>query len=207
MLKKTILTLSTLLLMSGCVTKEVIYRPTPQTIPQQPTTQRTHPLKSHTFAGERLTASQRVSDLVYEIERLNNNTAYLEIDSNQNVQVGAYLNISVTPNRAGYLKIITIDPNGERSQVVPNFKHNGYLRANERFYTNNEKFALKATNPKGLHYVVILFSQRRVNLAVQQGMSGYNGLESDQDFINILQSINNQNYGKSYIHIFPMRIH
>ena len=195
-----------MLLMSGCVTKEIIYRPAP--VVTQPTTEaQHHPLKSHTFAGERLTATQRVSDLVYEIEKLNNNTAHLEINSNQNVQVGGFLNITATPNRAGYLKVITIDPNGERSQVVPNFKHNGYLQANQRFYSNNDKFVLKATNPKGLHFVLMIFTEQRVNLAVQQGMSGYNGLNSDQDLLNILQSINNQNYGKSHISIFPMRIY
>lgn len=205
MLKTTILTLSALFLMSGCVTKEIIYQPTPQPIGQEIVH---HPIISHTFSGEELKASQRVSDLVYEIQRLNNNSAYLEVESNQNVKVGDFLNIAVTPNIDGYLQIVIIDPNAERSKVLPNYKHNGYIRANEKFYTNNDNFALKATNPKGLHFVVIIFSQQRVNLAVQQGINGgYNALNSDQDFIHILQSINSQNYGKSYIRVFPIRVY
>jgi len=199
MLKQILLTTTTLLLLSGCVTKEIVY----QTLPPTPVVKS----ESHTFAGQTLTATPRVSNLVQQIKALSTNSAYLDLNSNQNVQVGAFLNIAVTPNRAGYLKVVIIDPNGDRSLVVPNTINSGYLHANQRFYSNNENFALKATKPTGLHYVVVIFSEQNARLIMQQGMNGYNAITNDQDFLNILQRIKNQDYGKSNISIFPIRIY
>ncbi|CAA6811975.1 MAG: Unknown protein [uncultured Sulfurovum sp.] len=199
MLKQILLTTTTLLLLSGCVTKEIVY----QTLPQTPVAKS----ESHTFSGQTLTATPQVSNLVQQIKALSSNSAYLDLNSNQNVRVGGFLNIDATPNRAGYLKVVIIDPNGDRSLVVPNTINSGYLHANQRFYSNNENFALKATKPTGLHYVVVIFSEQNARLIMQQGMNGYNAINNDQDFLNILQRIKNQDYGKSNISIFPMRIY
>lgn len=195
MLKQILLTSTALLFMSGCVTKEIVHQPT------------TPQFESHTFAGETLTATPKVSALVQKIKALSSNSAYIDLNANQNVRVGNFLNISATPNQDGYLKLIIIDPNGERKLVLPNGIHNGYLKANKPFYTNNEQFALKTTKPTGLHYVVVIFSKQNARMVMQQGANGYNALKSDQDFLNILQQIKNQNYGKSHISIFPMRIY
>jgi hypothetical protein len=200
MLKNIILSTTALLLMSGCVTKEIVYPPILMT-------QQSIPLKTETFAGQTITATQNVSKMVYKIESLKSNSAYLDLDSNQNIQVGNFLNISATPNRNGYLKVIIIDPNGERKMVLPNTISNGYLQANQRFYTNNEQFALKTTKPTGLHYVVVIFSEQNARMIMQQGSNGYNAIANEQDFINMLQRIKNQDYGKSHISIFPMRIY
>jgi len=206
MLKQILLTSTALLLMNGCVTKEIIYQQAPErTAIIVPVVE--IKAESQTFAGQTLTATPQVSQLVKKIKNLSTNTVHVELSSNQNVQVGNFLNISATPNRAGYLKIIIIDPNGERSLVLPNGISKGFLQANQRFYSNNNQFALKAMNPKGLHYVVIVFSEQNARMIMQQGMNGYNAIKSDQDFINILQQIKNQNYGKSHISIFPMRIY
>jgi len=199
MLKKIILTTTALLLMSGCVTKEIHY----QTVPQQTAIE----LESHTFAGETLSATPQVSLLVNKIKALKSNSAYLEVNAHQNIQVNNFLNIIATPNQAGYLKLIVIDPNGERKLVLPNSIGNGYLNAHQRFQSNNSQFALKATKPTGLHYVVVVFSEQNARMVMQQGMNGYDAIHNDQDFINILQSIKNQRYGKSHISIFPMRIY
>jgi biopolymer transport protein ExbD len=207
MLKQILLSSTTLLLLSGCVTKEVIHQPIPQ-----PTTQ-TMPMvlpvvtpESHTFAGETLTATPKVSKLVKQIKSLNSNTAYIDLNANQNIQVGNFLNISATPNQAGYLKLIIIDPDGQRKLVLPNSIHNGFLQANQRFSSNNGQFALQTTKPTGLHYVVVVFSEQNARMVMQQGANGYNTINNDQDFINMLQRIKNQDYGKSHISIFPMRI-
>ena len=202
MLKNIILTTTTLLLMSGCVTKEIVYQPQPVTT-QQATVQ----LKTETFAGQTITATQSVSQLVYKIENLKSNSAYLDLNSNQNIQVGSFLNISATPNQAGYLKVLIIDPNGERRLVLPNSISNGYLQANQRFSTNNDQFALKTTKPTGLHYVVVVFSEQNARMIMQQGSNGYNAIANDQDFINMLQRVKNRDYGRSHISIFPMRIY
>lgn len=208
MLKQILLTSTALLFMSGCVTKEIVYQPTtPQAQVMPSITPTMVHLESHTFAGETLTATQQVSALVQKIKSLSSNSAYLDLNANQNVQVGGFLNISATPNQAGYLKLIIIDPNGERKLVLPNSIHRGYLQANQRFYTNNEQFALKTTKPTGLHYVVVIFSEQNARMVMQQGANGYNALNNDQDFLNILQQIKNQNYGKSHISIFPIRIY
>ena len=197
MFKQILLSLTALLVVSGCATKKTT--PPHYVAPS--------PLESATFAGETLTATPQVSDLVKKIKKLSTQTAYIDLNANQNVQVGNFLNISATPNQSGYLKLIIIDPNGERKLVLPNGIHNGYLEANQRFYTNNEQFALKTTKPTGLHYVVVIFSEQNARMVMQQGTNGYNAINNDQDLFSILQSIKQQNYGKSHISIFPMRIY
>lgn len=200
MLKQILLTSTALLLMSGCVTKEIVYQPVPK-----PSTVK---LESHTFAGQTLTATPKVSQLVQQIKALSSNTAYIDLNANQNIAVGDFLNISVTPNQAGYLKLIIIDPNGERKLVLPNSVHNGYLKANQRFYTNNDQFALKTTKPRGLHYVIVVFSEQNARMIMQQGINGgYNAINNDHDLLSLLQSIKQQNYGKSHISVFPIRIY
>jgi len=204
MLKTTLLTATTLLLMSGCVTKEIYY-PQPTMVAQE-SSDSTFTIRTERLAGATLTATSAVSSLITQIEQLNNNTAYVDFEGKQNVRVGEFLNIRATPNINGYLKIVIIDPNGEKYTVLPNVKHNGYLKAHQRFYTNHEDFALKATKPTGLHYVVEIFSEYRSPLCVRQGM---NGIEhhTDQQFIRLLESINNQQYGRSNIRIFPLHIY
>ena len=200
MLKQILLTSTALLLMSGCVTKEIVYQPVPK-----PSTVK---LESHTFAGQTLTATPKVSQLVQQIKALSSNTAYIDLNANQNIAVGDFLNISVTPNQAGYLKLIIIDPNGERKLVLPNSVHNGYLKANQRFYTNNDQFALKTTKPRGLHYVIVVFSEQNARMIMKQGINGgYNAINNDHDLLSLLQSIKQQNYGKSHISVFPIRIY
>ena len=207
MLKQLLLSSTALLVMSGCATKTV-----PQPLPQR--TVQIVPMvipvvepETHTFAGETLTAIPQVSALVKQIKALSSNSAYLELNANQNVEVGNFLNIAATPNQSGYLKLIIIDPNGERKLVLPNDIHNGYLQANQRFYTNNEQFTLRATKPKGLHYVVVVFTEQNARMIMQQGTHGYNAINNDQDLLSLLQSIKEQKYGRSHISIFPMRIY
>lgn len=208
MLKQILLTSTALLFMSGCVTKEVVPQPLPpRTVQIVPMVVPIVKPESHTFAGETLTATAQVSKLIQKIKALSSDTAYIDLNANQNIELGNFLNISATPNHAGYLKLIIIDPNGERKLVLPNGIHNGYLKANERFYTNNNQFALKTTKPRGLHYVVAIFSEQNARMIMQQGMNGYNAIENDQDLLSILQSIKHQNYGKSHISVFPMRIY
>lgn len=199
MLKKILLSSTLLLLMSGCVTKEVVYQP----IVQAPLPK----TESQTFAGETLHATPQVSQLVQQIKALRTQTAYVDLNSNQNIQVGAFLNITATSNRSGYLKVIIIDPNGDRSLALPNSINQGYVQANQEFRSNNDNFTLKATKPTGLHYVLTIFSEQNPRLVVQQGMNGYNALTNNQDLLNILQRIKNQDYGKSNIAIFPIRIY
>jgi len=227
MIKKTILSTSVLLLMNGCVIKEksIIRQPAPQESkvvyyqPEHSVVERSivHiteeipssaiELQTENFIGQTVTATAEVSQLINEIKTLNNNTADIEINSNQNIKLGAFLNIEATPSQAGYFKIVIIDPNGRRSLALPNSISRGYLKAHQRFYSNNGQFALKATNPKGLHYVVTIFSEKNARLIVKQGQNGHDAIYSNQDFINILNQINNQEYGRSHISVFPMRIY
>ncbi len=215
MIQKILLTTTTLLLMSGCVTKEIVYvEKNPVTTPmaqiQQPIIYTQAPaieIETATFAGESISASPKVSRLVYNIKALSTNSAYLDLNSNQNIKVGSFLNISATPNQTGYLKLIIIDPNGDRKLVLPNSISNGYIKANQTFNTNNNKFALKASKPRGLHYVIAIFSEQNARVVMRQGERGYDAINSDQDLLDILQRIKNGNYGKSHISIFPMRIY
>lgn len=205
--------------MSGCVTKEIIHvEKQPVTTPMVSIhTQQPQPIihsqvpaieiESATFAGESISATPKVSRLVHHIKALSTNSAYLDLNSNQNIEVGRFLNISATPNQTGYLKLIIIDPNGDRKLVLPNSISKGYLKANQTFYTSNDKFALKASKPRGLHYVIAIFSEQNARVVMRQGERGYDAINSDQDLLDILQRIKNRNYGKAHISIFPMRIY
>ena len=230
MLKQILFTSTALLVMNGCVIKERVIVQEPKSNKYQPlqeavsypihnviieervATEPTIPesaieLKREKFAGETLMATPEVSSLIAEIESLSTQTAYLKVNAKQNVEVGAFLNIEATPNRAGYLKIMIIDPNGERSLVLPNSMGGGRLKANEHFYSNNSKFAFKATNPTGLHYVLMIFSEQNARMVMRQGANGYDAINNNQDLIDILSRINAQEYGRSYISVFPMRIY
>lgn len=177
-MKHTLLSLIAILSINGCMST------TPPT-----------PVKTHTFAGGKLVASPQVSQLVKEIEALSQyNTMNINLDSNQNVKIGQALNISVTPSQNGYLKIVVINPQGDKELVMQNALHSGYLKANRKFSTTNKKFSLRAFNPKGLHYVVTVFSQNNSHLDT-------NNLLSE------LQEISRGKYMGHAISIYPMRVY
>ncbi|MCK4442565.1 MAG: DUF4384 domain-containing protein [Sulfurovaceae bacterium] len=203
MYKNILLPLTALLFLSGCVTKEPMVQPTTNYIMPHKST------KCHQFANKKLCATQRVSELVNQIESLSGaNGINLELNSNQNIQLGSLLDLKAIPNSDGYLKIVLINPNGKKTILLPNKYTNGFIKANQTFYSNNENFGIKTVYPKGLHYLVIIFSQSQVPLRVTQGMRVvYDGLKSDQDFIQILREIKSKTYGDSYISLFPVNIY
>ena len=179
MLKKTITSFGAVLLLSACSTTQ----PTPE------------PVSSYSFAGGTLYASPEVSELVATVESLQHkNNMKLHVNSIQNVKVGKALNISAKPEKSGYLKIAVINPEGKESFLVPNALHKGYIKANGYFSTNNKKFKLKAEDPKGLHYVIVAFSEKDSKLSVGTHLiKGLEEIESDK-------------YGKHFISIFPLRV-
>lgn len=153
--------------------------------------------KVHTFGGgKQLIATAEVSTLVKEIEALKpyNNLA-IDLDSNQNVKIGKSLKISLKPKQSGYLKLVAINPEGKKSLLMPNDLHNGYLKANQKFSTTNNKFSLKAFSPKGLHYIVAVFTQKNFHLDLKQ------------NFLEQLHQIKEGNYLNHAISIYPMRVY
>ncbi len=181
MTKKILIALSTIWLLAGCVNSST---------PAVPS------VESHTFAGVTLRATPQVSQLVSDIKVLQqNNTMALSLNSNQNVRIGQALNIRVRPNKSGYLKVVIINPRGEQSLVMPNFKHKGHLKANRSFSTTNQYFSLRADQPKGLHYVVVAFSQNDSRLSASPNL------------LSELSAISNESYGQHYISVFPMRVY
>lgn len=204
MYKQLFIATTLLIFLSGCVTKEVVYQPLPQNL--EPTTL-IEAKESHTFAGETLTATHKVSKLVRQIKQRLSDTAYVDLNANQNIELGHFLNIRATPNLDGFLKLMVIDPNGDRKLVLPNTVHRGYLKANQTFYSNNEQFTLQTTKPRGLHYVMVIFTQNNARMQMQQGVKGYDALHNDQDLLDLLQNIQHQHYGKSHVALFPLRIY
>ena len=152
-------------------------------------------LKTHSFAGAKLVATAKVSNLVTEIEALeSSNTMSINLNSNQNVKIGKALNISLTPSENGYLKIIIVNPKGEKDLVIQNSLHNGYIKANHKFSTTNNKFSLRAFNPQGLHYVITIFSQK-------------NSYINTKNLLSKLKDISKGKYLKHNISIYPMRVY
>ena len=180
MIKKTILSLGTILLLSACTTSQ----------PEVSTS-----LSSYSFAGGTLYATPEVSNLVASVKALQHtNNMKLNVNSIQNVKVGKALNISAKPELKGYLKIAVINPEGKEAFLLPNALHRGYVKANGYFSTNNSKFKLKAEDPKGLHYVIVAFSEKDSKLSVGTHLlKGLEEIESDK-------------YGKHFISVFPLRV-
>jgi hypothetical protein len=145
--------------------------------------------------------------LMEQIASFRTNEVNLRLTSNHDIKLGSFLNISVQPSHTGYLNIIIIDPNQERSLVLPNGMSSGYIRANQRFSTTNNKFALKTTEPLGLHQVLVIFSQKNPRMVMRQGEGGYDAIKNDQDLIEMLERIHNQEYGKSHVSDFPMHVY
>ncbi|HFU77094.1 MAG TPA: DUF4384 domain-containing protein, partial [Epsilonproteobacteria bacterium] len=190
--KKVILPLTAIWLLSGCTTTQ----PQPTTVMViQSTPQTKVELKCSTFPTGEVCATPKLSSVVEDIERVQHTTAHLDLVSNQNVPVGGFLNIEATSNTDGYLKLLIIDPDTRTYTVLPNAAHGGYLKAGERFYTNNEQFNFRATNPKGLHYVLAIFTQYRLPLALQKGSSTlYNANRSHGDLMRVLGQVKGQSY-------------
>jgi len=227
-MKKTLLATATLILMGGCATKAPIATPTEQSkvnivmpvganapsitiapdssviISSQPTIQPTTIYYEEPLQEQSPIITQT---LIEQIESLRTNQVNLNLTSNHNIRLGSFLNITVQPNLSGYLNLIIIDPYKKRSLALPNGRSNGYIRANQRFSTNNSRFALKATNPTGLHQVVVVFSEKNPRMIMKQGQNGYDAIANDQDLIDILERIHNQEYGRSHISVFSMRIY
>jgi len=205
MLQKILLTTTALLFMSGCVTKEIVPPPVAPIITQvTPPT----PILVENFAGERLHATPEVSKMVQRIRALESHSAYLEFaQANQNIHVGNFLNLSLKANVSGYLKLIIINPYGERSLLLPNGLSRGYLQAQHYFNANNEAFGLKTSKPTGLHYLVVIFSEKNARMVMQQGSNGYNALQNEQDLYSILERIKSGDFGKNHISLYPIRIH
>jgi len=195
MIKQFIITTTIAFLVSGCASQKIYVNNIK--IDREP-------LKSHAFANIKLTATPKVSKLIYKIDNMEkSNSINLNLNATQNIRKGDLLDISAKPNSSGYLKILVVEPNGKLALVVPNFTHNGYIKAYQSFYVNkNKRFKLRTTNPKGLHYIVAIFTQDLIpkQLYKQMDSTHYN-------LINILQDINSQRYGKSHISSFPIRIY
>jgi len=195
MIKKFIITTTIAFLVSGCTSQKIYIDNVNIT---------TKPLKSHTFASTKLTATPKVSKLIYKIDNMQkSNSINLNLNATQNIRIGSLLDITAKPTTSGYLKILVVEPNGKLALVVPNFTHNGYIKAYQSFYVNkNKRFKLRTTNPKGLHYIVAIFTQDLIPKQVYKKMDS-----THYNLINILQDINSQRYGKSHISSFPIRIY
>ena len=177
-MKYTLFSILVLLSISGCSTSTP---PAPQS--------------TYSFAGGKLVANASVSALVQKVEALEpSNTMTINLDSNQNVKIGQALNISLRPLQSGYLKIVVINPQGKKSLLMPNQLHKGYIKAKRRFSTTNKKFSLRAFNPKGLHYIITVFSQNNSHL-------------DPNNLLVELQQISQGKYGNHNISIYPMRVY
>lgn len=184
MLKKLLLTSTTLLLMSGCVTKEIIYRPISQPY---------------------IDTSKDKS--IEKIKSFENHNKLLSFSLNPNLKVGEFLNINAVPTIDGYLKIISINPKGKRELILPNRFRGSRLEAGEILSSNSSNFSLKTTKPTGLHHILVIFTQENPRLIIQQGMRiNYNAIDNDEDLYYLLKQIKNGIYGKSYISLFDVKI-
>lgn len=195
MIKQLIITTTIAFLVSGCTSQKIYI---------DNVNINSKPLKSHTFANTKLTATPKVSKLIYKIDNMQKlNSINLNLNATQNIRIGSLLDISAKPTSSGYLKILVVEPNGKLALVVPNFTHSGYIKAYKNFYVNqNKRFKLRTTNPKGLHYIIAIFTQHSIPKQVYKQMDSTN-----YNLINILQDVNSKRYGKSHISSFPIRIY
>jgi len=102
-----------------------------------------------------------------------------------------------------------INPDGSRSLIFPNraTSRDSYLKANEVFSTENGRFKLKATEPKGKHHLLTIFCQENPYLIVTQGEKRFNAIKYDKDLIKVLKNIDKGSYKKCDVSITPIEIY
>jgi hypothetical protein len=171
MYQKIILS-TTIIALTGCVQ--------PQPIVQQsiPTTQQ-------------IVVSKTALEQIREFENSSGISANVNLPSN--LKMGKFLNLAVTPNVNGYLKLVVINPNDKIETVLPNRYDSGFVRANSTLQTDHKTFGIKTFPPRGLHNILVLFTEKKTP-------SGY-------AILSTLQDVKSGQYGRSYIKLFALDIH
>jgi len=174
MYKKMILGL-TILSISGCTPKTTVV---PQVISQPIVTQQIVVRKA-------LLDTIREFEKTYEIG--------LNIQLPNSVKMGKFVNLMATPSVDGYLKLVVINPNDKASTVLPNRYDSGFIRANSTLNTDHKDFGIQTFPPKGLHHILVLFSEKKTH--------------SNDAILSTLQNVQNGEYGRAYVKLFAIDIY
>lgn len=169
MYKKIILGLS-LVSMVGCTPKTIVL---PQVINQQ------------------IVVKKTLLESIREFEKTNE--IGLNIQFPSSVRMGQFINLKATPNIDGYLKLVVINPNDKSSTVLPNRYDSGFIHANSTLNTDHKDFGIQTFPPKGLHHILVLFSEKKTR--------------SNYAILSTLQNIKNGEYGRAYVKLFAIDIH
>jgi len=133
-------------------------------------------------------------DIVTQIrEQKSSNGAYINIDMPNSVALGKFLNIKAVPNKTGYLQIFVINPFGKVERLLPSQYDSGFVRANSRVETDHKEYGIKTFKPKGLHNIVVLFSEQKV--------------PNSRDIIDIIHKLKSKQYGGYFIDILPIDVY
>jgi len=172
MYKKIILA-TTILAVTGCVQ--------PQPIVQQPVASVLQPSVVSKTVLEQMRGFENSHDIGVNV--------YLP----SNLKMGSFLNLNVTPNMDGYLKLVVINPNDKIETVLPNRYDSGFIRANSTLQTDHKTFGIQTFPPKGMHHILVLFTEKKTpdNYAIMQ----------------LLQNAKSGSYGRSYNKLFALDIH
>jgi hypothetical protein len=174
MYKKIILGL-TLLGMSGCAPKTIV---SPQVI-------------SQSIISQQIVVRKTLLDSIREFEKTHE--IGLNVRLPNSVKMGKFVNLMATPNMDGYLKLVVINPNDKASTVLPNRYDSGFVRANTTLNTDHKDFGIQTFPPKGLHHILVLFSEKKTR--------------SNHAVLSTLQNVQNGEYGRAYVKLFAIDIH
>jgi len=188
MFRLTIFT-ALVLVFSGCVQKRVVFQERNSTI-------KTDNEVCYYFNQKRVCADRNITSFISKLNSFKgaygaNLIISLKGDS---IRVNDILKMDITSDTDGYLTLISINPYGKSSVILPNAYSNGAVEINRTFHTQNQNFNILTLPPKGLHHILVIFTQKQLPA-------------SSGDIIQTLNRVKNGSFGKSYIALVPVNIY
>jgi len=103
-----------------------------------------------------------------------------------------------------YLSVIDIDTKANRNLILPSVKTpDTYIKKDENFTLLNIE-NISQNFDKGLHYIMVILTQKRVIYAMQtKEYKNFDALKDDKYFDNILKGVQEGRYGKFVFRILP----
>lgn len=134
----------------------------------------------------------------------NNITKDIVVISNQPIHFGEYPSMPKISEFDGYLSVIDIDTKANRNLILPSVKTPDTYIKKDTPLTLLKIENISQNLGSGLHYIMVILSEKRVIYAMQtKEKQDFDALKDDKYFDNILKGVQEGRYGKFVFRILP----